>query len=203
LSFAEQMPFLQLIGFQAMRKPLRGLRNCGTSVNSDAEKGLAFSFAHPSCCRFACRMEPREYPTIQTEHPVMFFDTDCAGVVHNLAYLRFIETARTLLAEQLGMPLAGMADRGVYPVLLATDVRYHRTARLGDIVVVDGVLDSVSRTRFWVRFTLTVKSSVATSPLVTCRQALCLVQMPGPRPIRLPAHWPVRFGHLSGDAENL
>ena len=26
----------------------------------------------------------------------MFFDTDCAAVVHNIAYLRFIETARTL-----------------------------------------------------------------------------------------------------------
>ena len=35
----------------------------------------------------------------------MFFDTDCAAVVHNIAYLRFIEIARTLLAEQLGMGL--------------------------------------------------------------------------------------------------
>ncbi|MEO6786418.1 MAG: hypothetical protein ABI318_09830 [Chthoniobacteraceae bacterium] len=38
-------------------------------------------------------------PTIEIEQQVMFFDTDCAGVVHNLAYLRMIETARTLLAE--------------------------------------------------------------------------------------------------------
>ena len=40
-------------------------------------------------------------PRIRTEVQVMFFDTDCGGVVHNIAYLRFIEIARTLLAEQL------------------------------------------------------------------------------------------------------
>src|SRR5438876_8238108 len=32
----------------------------------------------------------------------MFFDTDCGGVVSNIAYLRFIEIARTLRAEKLG-----------------------------------------------------------------------------------------------------
>ena len=52
-------------------------------------------------------MNYRIAPRIQTEVQVMFFDTDCAAVVHNIAYLRFIETARTLLAEQLGMKLDG------------------------------------------------------------------------------------------------
>ena len=32
---------------------------------------------------------------------VMFFDTDCGGVVHNIAYLRMIETCRTRLAAQI------------------------------------------------------------------------------------------------------
>jgi len=48
-------------------------------------------------------------PRIRTEVQVMFFDTDCGGVVHNIAYLRFIEIARTLLAEQLGLALSEMA----------------------------------------------------------------------------------------------
>ena len=50
-----------------------------------------------------------EQPRIRTEVQVMFFDTDCGGVVSNIAYLRFIEIARTLLAEKLGLPLAEMA----------------------------------------------------------------------------------------------
>ena len=49
-------------------------------------------------------------PRIRTEVQVMFFDTDCGGVVHNIAYLRFIEIARTLLAERLGLALAEMAE---------------------------------------------------------------------------------------------
>ena len=49
-------------------------------------------------------------PRIRTEVQVMFFDTDCGGVVSNIAYLRFIETARTLLAEELGLVLADMTE---------------------------------------------------------------------------------------------
>ena len=29
-------------------------------------------------------------PSVETEEEIMFFDTDCGGVVHNIAYLRFI-----------------------------------------------------------------------------------------------------------------
>jgi len=61
-------------------------------------------------------------PTIQTEVQVMFFDTDCAAVVHNIAYLRFIETARTLLAEQLGMGLREMAQTNRFPVVARTEI---------------------------------------------------------------------------------
>ena len=67
-----------------------------------------------------------ETPTIEIEQQVMFFDTDCGGVVHNLAYLRMIETARTMLAEQLGLAMVEMAARGVYPVLLRTEAIHAR-----------------------------------------------------------------------------
>lgn len=62
----------------------------------------------------------------------MFFDTDCAAVVHNIAYLRIIEVARTLLAEQLGMGLVAMAQSQLYPVVVRTEIDYRRPARLGD-----------------------------------------------------------------------
>ena len=58
----------------------------------------------------------------------MFFDTDCGGVVHNIAYLRFIETARTLLAEELGMKLVEMAKTQRYPVVVRTEIDYRRAA---------------------------------------------------------------------------
>src|SRR5438552_7345280 len=91
-------------------------------------------------------------PTIEIEQQVMFFDTDCAAVVHNLAYLRIIETARTLLAEQLGLGMVEMAGRKVFPVLLRTEVNYRRPATLSDKLVIRGWLESLERVRFWCGF---------------------------------------------------
>src|SRR3954471_1534956 len=91
-------------------------------------------------------------PRIQTEVQVMFFDTDVGGVVHNIAYLRFIEIARTLLAEELGLPLAEMAVTQRYPVVVRTDIDYRRGAKLGDKLVIVGWLERLHRVRFWCRF---------------------------------------------------
>lgn len=124
----------------------------------------------------------------------MFFDTDCAAVVHNIAYLRFIEIARTLLAEQLGMGLAQMASTGEYPVVVRTEIDYRRPAVLGDKLVITGRLEKVERSRFWCAFEIIRRSDNAL--IAQSRQMLALIQMPGGRPKRLPADWEVRYGHL-------
>lgn len=139
-------------------------------------------------------MSEPENPRIATEVQVMFFDTDCAGVVHNIAYLRFIEIARTLLAEQLGMGLAGMAEGNVYPVVLRTEIDYKQPARLADRLVVEGRLESVQRLRFWCAFE--VKRPADGTLIAQSRQMLCVIRMPSGKPVALPADWPVRFAHL-------
>src|SRR5436853_7272596 len=93
-----------------------------------------------------------ETPRVQTEIQVMFFDTDCAAVVHNIAYLRFIEIARTLLAEQLGMGLREMAQSQQYPVVVRTEIDYKRPATLRAKLVIHARLESVERMRFWRAF---------------------------------------------------
>ncbi len=135
-----------------------------------------------------------ETPRIEVPVQVMFFDTDCAAVVHNIAYLRFIETARTLLAEQLGMKLVEMARSGLYPVVVRTEIDYKRSAALGDKLVIEGWLESVERTRFWCGFH--VRRAPNNSLVVQCRQLLALVQMPAAKPVRLPDGWNERFAHL-------
>jgi YbgC/YbaW family acyl-CoA thioester hydrolase len=137
---------------------------------------------------------PMETPTIQTETQVMFFDTDCAAVVHNIAYLRFIEVARTLLAEKLGMGLRAMAESKQYPVVVRTEIDYRKPAALGDLLVVHGRLETVERMRFWCAFEIRRRGDDAL--IVTSRQMLALIQMPEGRPMRLPAEWWERFAHL-------
>src|SRR5688500_13972457 len=135
-----------------------------------------------------------ENPTIQTEVQVMFFDTDCAAVVHNIAYLRFIEIARTLLAETLGMGLTQMASTGEYPVVVRTEIDYRRPAVLGDRLRIIGWLESIERSRFWCAFH--VERSADGALLAESRQMLALIQMPAAKPKRLPAHWAALYGHL-------
>ena len=132
-------------------------------------------------------MTNAEAPRIRTEVQVMFFDTDCGGVVHNIAYLRFIEIARTLLAEQLGLSLKEMAATQKYPVVVRTEIDYRRAAKLGDRLVVEGRLEEIARVRFWCAFRI-VRPADDTL-IAQCRQALALVQMPGAKILSLPESW--------------
>jgi len=126
-------------------------------------------------------------PRIRTELQVMFFDTDCAAVVHNIAYLRFIEVARTLLAEELGLGLAQMADTQKYPVVVRTEIDYRRAARLGDKLAVEGWLDRLERVRFWCAFKI-VRPGDDTL-IAECRQMLAIIQMPDAKLLRVPDDW--------------
>ena len=117
----------------------------------------------------------------------MFFDTDCAAVVHNIAYLRFIEIARTLLAEQLGLGLAQMATDQKYPVVVRTEIDYRRPAKLGDKLVIEGWLDRVERVRFWCAFRIVRPADEAV--IAECRQMLATIEMPSAKLLRLPEHW--------------
>jgi YbgC/YbaW family acyl-CoA thioester hydrolase len=136
----------------------------------------------------------RTTPRVRTDVQVMFFDTDCAAVVHNLAYLRFIEMARTHLAEELGMGLADMARSGQYPVVVRTEIDYRRPAALGDKLAIHGWLDSVERMRFWCAFE--IRRTGDDTLIATSRQMMALIQMPAGKPVRLPADWATTYAHL-------
>ncbi len=127
-------------------------------------------------------------PTFTTHEEVMFFDTDIGGVVHNIAYLRMIETCRTKLAtEKLGLDLKSMADTGLYPVVVRTEIDYRASATLGHKLTIHGKLESVEKVKFWCSFEIYAEG--IEKCLITCRQALAMVQMPKARPQRLPAEW--------------
>lgn len=118
----------------------------------------------------------------------MFFDTDCGGVVHNIAYLRMIETCRTRLAAKLGMDLKKMSETLLFPVVTRTEIDYKRSGKLGDWIQIVGKIGKVGSARFWCEFELTRESDGTL--LATSRQALAMVQMPEGKPVRLhPENW--------------
>ena len=126
-------------------------------------------------------------PRIRADVQVMFFDTDCGGVVSNIAYLRFIETARTDLAEELGLAIVEMAQKQTYPVVVHTEINYRRAAKLGDRLVIEGWLDRVERARFWCAFRITRPQD--NTLIAEFRQMLALIEMSTGKLLRLPEHW--------------
>jgi len=139
-------------------------------------------------------MNAPESPSLETTEEVMFFDTDAGGVVHNIAYLRFIETCRTRLAARIGMDIPAMMAVQQYPVVVRTEIDYRRPAKFGDTLTIHGWLDELERARFWCRFE--IRRTGDDAIFVACRQALALVQLPKGKPLRLPAEWRAKWPHL-------
>jgi len=127
---------------------------------------------------------------------VYYFDTDAGGVVHNIAYLRMVEIARSQLASSLGWTLHDMATTGLVPVVARTEIDYLKPARLGDKLAIDAELVGLEKVRMYMRFDI----RSATSPdllFARCTQTMVTVQLPGGRPQRIPEAWREAYPHLA------
>ena len=120
-------------------------------------------------------------------YQVMYYDTDCGGVVHNLAYLRWVEECRTKMASALGIDYALLAREGRHTVLVRHEVDYHAPAFLADQIRINGCIERMSGSSMWFRFE--VRRAEDDKLCVTVVQRLALVQMPQGRPCRIPAEW--------------
>ena len=127
---------------------------------------------------------------------VYYFDTDAGGVVHNIAYLRMVEIARSQLAASLGWTLEEMNRTGLVPVVARTEIDYIRPARLGDKLLVTAELAKLEKVRSFMRFEI----ASADKPeliFVRCLQTMVTVQLPGGRPQRVPRAWTEAYPHLA------
>lgn len=134
-------------------------------------------------------------PSIAVDVRVYYYDTDAAGVVHNIAYLRFIEEVRTRLAEHLAWPLEDMAAGPVVPVVARTEIDYLRPAKLADRLRIEGRLASVGTASFEIEFSVTRPADGAR--IARCRQKLVGVHGATGRPCRTRPDWRSRWPHLA------
>lgn len=136
-----------------------------------------------------------DQPVAMVSVPVYFFDTDAAGVVHNIAYLRMIEAARTKLAENSGWPVLEMT-KGIHgcPVVARTEIDYLKPAKLGDVLEVTSRLTRMEKVRFFI----TSEVRRQGEEIVLCRavQTLVSVDLASGRPKGLRADWLERWPDL-------
>jgi len=127
---------------------------------------------------------------ISISETVMFYDTDCGGVVSNIAYLRFVERARSALFAELGMDIKSMNESQLFPAVIRTEIDYRSPARLGDEIEVTATLVEVQKVRVSCEFHLLVKSDDGEGKEVAkAKQVVALVQMPSGKPRRTPEEW--------------
>ncbi|MEM7009875.1 MAG: thioesterase family protein [Verrucomicrobiota bacterium] len=126
-----------------------------------------------------------EAPRVISEHQVIYCDTDCGGVVSNIAYLRFVEAARVKLGEALGFSLETQAERGEWITVVRTEIDYKRGAKLGQQLQVSATVGEVDRVRFWAEFEIRHGDNL----IANARQQLAIVKLPEGKPLRVPDKW--------------
>jgi YbgC/YbaW family acyl-CoA thioester hydrolase len=127
---------------------------------------------------------------VEVSEMVLFYDTDCGGVVSNIAYLRYVEKARTSLFAGLGMPASEMMATGLFPAVVRTEIDYRSPARLGDEIRVVARLVAVEKVRAICEFRLTATApGGAPRPVAAATQVAALIQLPEGQPRRMPSEW--------------
>lgn len=126
-------------------------------------------------------------PQFVLDYQVMYYDTDCGGVAHNLAYLRWVEEARTKMGDAMDIPYAELAKQNCHLVLVRHEVDYHRPCFMADKMHIQCWLEKAEGASMYFRFE--VRRAEDNTLCVTVRQRLGLVQMPQGRPKRIPAEW--------------
>ena len=134
-------------------------------------------------------------PRIVVPLEVYYFDTDAGGVVHNIAYLRMVEIARSQLAASLGWTLEEMNRTGLVPVVARTEIDYLKPARLGDSLLVSAEVVRLEKIRSFFRFEI-ASAEKPDLVFVRCLQTMVTVLLPGGRPQRVPKAWREAYPQL-------
>ena len=128
---------------------------------------------------------------------VYFEDTDTAGIVYYANYLKYMERARSDMLRALGIDqrAALEAREGVYAVADVA-IRYRRSARLGDDLIVISAVETVRAA------TTVIHQRVmrGTEKITDARVTAAFLTLDG-RPTRQPREWVDRFRALKAKGE--
>ena len=113
---------------------------------------------------------------------VYYEDTDLSGFVYHANYLRFMERGRTECLRLAGAQLAALeAEEPTAWAIRHADVKFHRPARLDDVVEVRTSLLAISGARMTVLQQIALDGAV----LVEGRVEACIITLTG-KPRRVP-----------------
>ncbi len=96
---------------------------------------------------------------------VYWEDTDAGGIVFYANYLKFFERARTEWLRSLGLSQRALRDAsGGMFVVADSHVKYHRAARLDDLLVVTAQLKEMGQASMTILQQALLKSELRSTP---------------------------------------
>ena len=127
---------------------------------------------------------------------VYFEDTDTAGIVYYANYLKFMERARSDMLRALGIDQRAAMDEGegVY-VVAEANIKYHRSARLEDALL---VLSQVREVR---AASCLIHQRVMRGDEILADAMIRAAFIADGRPKRQPRAWLERFERLTEEGE--
>jgi len=93
---------------------------------------------------------PRRYP-VSVSIPVAWGEMDAFQHVNNVVYARWLETARMVYLERIGL-VERMRVEGVGPILARTVIDYQRPLQYPDTVCVDVTVTTIGTKSFTMAF---------------------------------------------------
>jgi len=128
---------------------------------------------------------------------VYFEDTDTAGVVYYANYLKFMERARSDMLRAVGVDQRQVmeANEGAYYVA-ETNIRYLRSARLGDDLVVVSTVEDVRAASVVIQQRVIRQRELLTDASVTA----AFLDANG-RPQRQPREWIEKFKDIAASGQ--
>jgi len=128
---------------------------------------------------------------------VYFEDTDTAVIVYYANYLKYMERARSDMLRAIGVDQGAALDagEGVYAVADVA-IRYRRSARLGDDLVVVSRIETVRAATTVIHQQVMRGAEIVTDARVTA----AFLTLDG-RPRRQPRDWVERFRALEAKGE--
>jgi acyl-CoA thioester hydrolase len=114
---------------------------------------------------------------------VYFEDTDAAGLVYYANYLKFFERCRTEWLRSFGIDQRDLASTdGIQFVVADVEIRFHRPARLDDLLTIDAVI--AEQARSWLVFRQ--RALRGTELLASARIKVACIDGSRLAPVRLP-----------------
>ncbi|TNF54841.1 MAG: tol-pal system-associated acyl-CoA thioesterase [Burkholderiales bacterium] len=120
---------------------------------------------------------------------VYWEDTDAGGIVFYANYLKFFERARTEWLRHLGVGQQRLRDEvGGMFVVTDTALRYHRPARLDDLLVVTAAITESGRASITIAQTASLQGPAGQPDTLLCEGSIRIgwVSATELRPQRLP-----------------